>query len=54
VTATAASASSWTELKGVKTFPTCAGGSLTAAFLYIESPTATLSYYIDEVVLTKP
>jgi len=55
VSATAASASSWTELKGVKAFPTCGGGgSLTAAWLYIESPTATLSYYIDEVVLTSP
>ena len=50
-----ASASSWTQFSGVQTFPTCAGGgSMTAAQLYIESPTATLSYYVDDVVLTTP
>ena len=55
VATSAASASSWTQFSGVQTFPTCAGGgSMTAAQLYIESPTATLSYYVDDVVLTTP
>jgi hypothetical protein len=52
VGATAASAASWTRLTAVKAFPTCTGGSMTAAWLYVESPTATLSYYIDDVVLS--
>lgn len=52
VGATAASASTWTRLTAVNTFPTCAGGNMTAAWLYVESPTKTLSYYIDDVVLS--
>lgn len=54
VDTTAASASSWTQLTGVQTFPTCDGGTLSAASLYVESPSATLSYYIDDVVLSTP
>ena len=55
VEATAASSSSWTHFAGVQTFPTCeGGGTVGAASLYIESPTATLSYYIDDVVLSVP
>jgi len=51
----AASASSWTQFSGVQTFPTCAGGgTMSAAAFYVESPTATLSYYIDDVVFTTP
>jgi hypothetical protein len=51
----AASASSWTQFSGVQTFPTCAGGgSMSAASFYVESPTATLSYYVDDVVFTTP
>jgi hypothetical protein len=52
VETTAASSSSWTHLTGVRTFPTCdGGGTVGAASLYVESPSATLSYYIDDVVL---
>lgn len=53
VATTAASASSWVQFSGTKAFPACAGGgSMTAASFYVESPSATLSYYIDDVVLT--
>ncbi len=53
VATSAASASSWAEFSGVKTFPACAGGgSMTEAAFYVESPNATLSYYIDDVVFT--
>jgi endo-1,4-beta-xylanase len=52
---TEASASSWTHLMAARVFPTCAGaGTMTAASFYVESPSATLSYYIDDVVLTTP
>ena len=50
----AASASSWTQFSGVQTFPTCTGGTMSAAAFYVESPTATLSYYVDDVVFTTP
>jgi hypothetical protein len=50
-----ASASSWTQFSGVQTFPACAGGgSMSVASFYVESPSATLSYYIDDVVFTTP
>lgn len=52
IATTAASASSWVELSGTKAVPSCGGGNMTAASFYIESPTATLSYYIDDVVLS--
>jgi hypothetical protein len=49
----AASATSWTQFSGVHTFPACAGGgSMSGASFYVESPSATLSYYIDDVVFT--
>jgi hypothetical protein len=54
VATTAASASSWTQLTDVGTFPACSGGTMSAAAFYVESPSATLSYYIDDVVLTTP
>jgi len=55
VPSTPASATSWTQFSGVQTFPACAGGgTMSAAALYVESPTATLSYYVDDVVLTTP
>src|SRR6185369_14126626 len=55
VASSAASASSWTQFSGVQTFPACAGGgTMSAAAFYVESPTATLSYYIDDVVFTTP
>jgi carbohydrate binding protein with CBM4/9 domain len=55
VATAAASASSWTQFSGVQTFPACAGGgSMSAASLYVESPSATLSYYVDDVVFTTP
>jgi len=55
VATTAASATAWTQFTGVQTFPACAGGgSMSAASFYVESPNATLSYYIDDVVLTTP
>lgn len=51
VATSAASASSWVQLSATKTFPACAGGgSMTAASFYVESPSATLAYYIDDVV----
>lgn len=50
----AASASSWTRFTSVQTFPACTGGTMSAASLYVESPTANLSYYIDDVVLSTP
>ena len=53
VASSAASASSWQELTDVQTVPGCSGGSMTAAAFYVESPTASLSYYIDDVVLTE-
>jgi Carbohydrate binding domain len=47
------SATAWTEITAAKTIPTCAGGgTITAAWLYVEASTATLSYYIDDVVVT--
>ena len=50
-----ASASSWTQFSGAQTFPACAGGgSMSVASLYVESPSATLSYYVDDVVFTTP
>jgi len=53
VATSAASATSWTQFSGVQTFPACAGGSsMSAASLYVESPSATLSYYVDDVVFT--
>jgi endo-1,4-beta-xylanase len=53
VASSAASASSWLQLSGTKTFPACAGGgTMSAAAFYVESPSATLSYYIDDVVFT--
>lgn len=53
VATAAASASNWIELSATKTFPACAGGgSMTAASFYVESPSATLAYYIDDVVFT--
>lgn len=53
VATSAASASSWTRFSGAQTFPACAGGgSMSAAAFYVESPTATLSYYVDDVVFT--
>jgi len=54
VATAAASATSWTEFSGVQTFPACAGGTMSAASIYVESPTATLSYYVDDVVFTTP
>lgn len=55
VETTEASASSWTHLMAARVFPTCAGaGTMTAASFYVESPSATLAYYIDDVVLTTP
>jgi len=55
VATSAASASSWTQFSGAQTFPACAGGgTMSAASFYVESPTATLSYYIDDVVFTTP
>jgi len=55
VATSAASASSWTQFSGVQTFPACAGGgSMSAALFYVESPSATLSYYVDDVVFTTP
>ena len=55
VATSAASASSWTQFSGVQTFPACAGGgSMSVASFYVESPSATLSYYIDDVVFTTP
>ena len=55
VATSAASASSWTQFSGVQTFPACAGGgSMSAASFYVESPSATLSYYVDDVVFTTP
>lgn len=55
VATAAASATSWTEFSGVQTFPACAGGgTMSAASIYVESPTATLSYYIDDIVFTTP
>ncbi|HYQ01978.1 MAG TPA: carbohydrate binding domain-containing protein [Polyangiaceae bacterium] len=55
VASSAASASSWTQFSGAQTFPACAGGgTMSAASFYVESPTATLSYYIDDVVFTTP
>jgi hypothetical protein len=53
VASSAASASSWQELADVQTVPSCTGCSMTAAAFYVESPTASLSYYIDDVVLTE-
>jgi len=55
IATSAASASSWTQFSGVQTFPACAGGgTMSAASFYVESPSATLSYYIDDVVFTTP
>lgn len=55
VATSAASATSWTQFSGAQTFPACAGGgTMSAASFYVESPTATLSYYIDDVVFTTP
>lgn len=54
VDTTTASSSAWTHLTSVRTFPTCVGGTMGAASIYVESPTATLSYYIDDVVLSAP
>ena len=55
VATSAASASSWTQFSGVQTFPACAGaGTMSVASFYVESPSATLSYYIDDVVFTTP
>jgi endo-1,4-beta-xylanase len=55
VATSAASASAWTQFSGAQTFPACAGGgTMSVAQLYVESPTATLSYYVDDVVFTTP
>ncbi|HXS31420.1 MAG TPA: carbohydrate binding domain-containing protein, partial [Steroidobacteraceae bacterium] len=55
VATSAASASSWTQFSGVQTFPACAGGgTMSVASFYVESPNATLSYYVDDVVFTTP
>ena len=55
VGSTPASTSSWTELAAVKTFPSCTGGgTMTAATIYVESQTTSLSFYIDDVVLSAP
>jgi hypothetical protein len=49
-----AATTSWTRLTNVRAIPTCPGGTMSAAFIYVESETATLSYYIDDVVLSVP
>lgn len=55
VETTEGSASSWSQLVATQVFPACAGaGTMTSASIYVESPTATLAYYIDDVTLTTP